>query len=334
MDPLPLAHAIAWLTEGRNLRISVHDLSGLLHVAPPLGLPAELMVHEAPVCRFAKTVLNHLPLCLRCKRAAVARALASETPFCGRCHMGVSEWVIPVWHEGRPICVIFVGNLWVKDATCVPDRHAPESDRCRRRARNRGATSDAYDKAFSGCQTIKADELSRVVEPGLLLSDSIRARLAAQDAEMAACPPLGWDRASGAERRPSPKAPGIPPQDRPSPSWRSTRNVIVQTVLDHAQMDYARPLTLRHLARLLFVDESYLCRLFRRETGMTFTAHLRAVRMEVARRLLLQTALPVHEVARRVGISHTGHFIRLFQHSEGLTPAAWRGGTRKMNLHD
>ena len=50
--------------------------------------------------------------------------------------------------------------------------------------------------------------------------------------------------------------------------------------------------------------------------------------MAAARYLLLETDDVVQQVARAVGYSHAGHFIRQFHRVHGQTPQAWRAGQR------
>ena len=48
------------------------------------------------------------------------------------------------------------------------------------------------------------------------------------------------------------------------------------------------------------------------------------VKLPEAEHLLNDTDLKVHEVAERVGIENTTHFINLFKRKHKMTPAAYR----------
>jgi AraC-like DNA-binding protein len=59
-------------------------------------------------------------------------------------------------------------------------------------------------------------------------------------------------------------------------------------------------------------------------SGLLFKAYLNRVRGEAARKLLLETDLPVSEVANRVGYGNVPHFNRIFRELFGTTPSALR----------
>lgn len=78
----------------------------------------------------------------------------------------------------------------------------------------------------------------------------------------------------------------------------------------------------RHISRIL------------RETGQkSFSSLLREARIAASRRLLEETSLPVEEVARGVGFSESGYFIRIFRRETGQTPAVYRSqSAQKHNI--
>ena len=64
--------------------------------------------------------------------------------------------------------------------------------------------------------------------------------------------------------------------------------------------------------------------LFRRQTGESPLAYLIRRRLEAACELLNMTALPIAEVARRVGLNNAYYFSRLFRKHLGLSPSSYR----------
>ncbi len=61
-----------------------------------------------------------------------------------------------------------------------------------------------------------------------------------------------------------------------------------------------------------------------RKFGMSFTEYVGRVRVDMAKELLRDTRLGSGEVARRVGISDTSNFSKLFRRHEGISPLEYR----------
>lgn len=61
-----------------------------------------------------------------------------------------------------------------------------------------------------------------------------------------------------------------------------------------------------------------------REEGTTFEALLAEIRYETARQLLVDTRMPMHEIAAAIGYAEVSVFTRAFKRWSGTTPAAWR----------
>lgn len=63
---------------------------------------------------------------------------------------------------------------------------------------------------------------------------------------------------------------------------------------------------------------------FRREIGCSIHEHVRRVRTDQIVRLLLETELPVAQIAETLGFSDIQHFARYFYASKKITPLAYR----------
>ncbi len=86
------------------------------------------------------------------------------------------------------------------------------------------------------------------------------------------------------------------------------------------------PLPLALLARRLGLGDRTLERLFRRHLGTTPRAYYRELRLARARGLLLESGLPVAEIAVRAGFESAAAFSRSFRRRYGLPPRRLRRG--------
>lgn len=106
---------------------------------------------------------------------------------------------------------------------------------------------------------------------------------------------------------------------------RRSGEPLLAEVFDVIDRRHAEQLSLRDVAGELGITPGHLTTVVRRRTGRTVGEWITDRRMAEARGLLTQTDLPVHEVARRVGIGDPGYFSRLFSRAHGVSPRVWRG---------
>ncbi len=78
------------------------------------------------------------------------------------------------------------------------------------------------------------------------------------------------------------------------------------------------------LARISGMSVHAFAYAFKEETGATFVAYRRRLRVERAKELLRQTARSAREIGLAVGFSDYGHFSRVFTRYAGMSPADYR----------
>jgi len=84
--------------------------------------------------------------------------------------------------------------------------------------------------------------------------------------------------------------------------------------------------SLASLSARFRLSPTYFSRRFNEETGMGLQAFLNRLRVAEARRLLVETRLPIHRIAGEVGYGSVGHFNAVFRDLMGRTPGACRAG--------
>ena len=82
--------------------------------------------------------------------------------------------------------------------------------------------------------------------------------------------------------------------------------------------------SLREMAGTLFVNGSYLLRVFKRHTGMTPLSYHHQVRCRKAKELLVQTNMSISEIGEAAGFVSSSHFSHIFRKTEGCTPSEYR----------
>jgi LacI family transcriptional regulator len=89
--------------------------------------------------------------------------------------------------------------------------------------------------------------------------------------------------------------------------------------------DHAREsLAVDEVARAAGLSRRVLERRFRRELNSSILAEIRRVRTDQIGRLLVETHLPVSDIAESLGFADPQHFARYFRSGKQLTPLAYR----------
>jgi len=78
------------------------------------------------------------------------------------------------------------------------------------------------------------------------------------------------------------------------------------------------------IARACGFSERYFAKLFRTQTNQTIGQYLKAAQISKAQSYLLQSELPLKEVAHRLGFSTPGNFSDAFRAATGVTPGRYR----------
>ena len=84
------------------------------------------------------------------------------------------------------------------------------------------------------------------------------------------------------------------------------------------------PIGLADISAEVFLSPNYCNYIFKSHTGSTITEFVIKVKMERAKQLLLNTAMPLPEIAYSLGYKQYSYFSRLFKKEVGVSPASFR----------
>ena len=88
---------------------------------------------------------------------------------------------------------------------------------------------------------------------------------------------------------------------------------IMQRALSYIRNHYGEHITLDEVARVVHLSPSYFSRLFKAETGKTFSEYLQALRIEQAKSFLRRKDCSMTEIAEQTGFFDQSHFIKTFR---------------------
>ena len=101
---------------------------------------------------------------------------------------------------------------------------------------------------------------------------------------------------------------------------------VINQSIQYINTHYHQRLTLDDLAGRVFLSPPYFSRIFKEETGETFTAYLNRVRVDRSRELLRHKHLRLADIALLVGFEDQSYFTKVFKKVTGIPPLRYREG--------
>ena len=98
----------------------------------------------------------------------------------------------------------------------------------------------------------------------------------------------------------------------------------IHSATQYIRMHFAEKISLDEVAEKVYLSPSYFSRVFRRETGETFTAYLNKVRIEHSKKLLTDSSIRIIDISIMAGFDNQSYFSKVFKKSTGMTPLQYR----------
>ena len=106
----------------------------------------------------------------------------------------------------------------------------------------------------------------------------------------------------------------------------AARNEVVTQAENYMRANLHLSLSREQIAAAVHFSAPHLARLFKASLDRTINQRLTELRLDHAKRLLLQSTYPITKIAGEVGFQSFSHFAKLFQKAVGMTPSDYRGG--------
>lgn len=98
----------------------------------------------------------------------------------------------------------------------------------------------------------------------------------------------------------------------------------IRMAVEYIEKHYAEKLSLDEMAELADLNPVYFSTLFKKETGVNFSAYLTKTRMEHAKQALVETNDTIALIGQSVGYEDQKYFSQAFKKAVGIRPAVYR----------
>lgn len=103
---------------------------------------------------------------------------------------------------------------------------------------------------------------------------------------------------------------------------------IMNIVLAYIDKNFLTNIGLSDIAEECYVNKYYLSHVFTESFGMSVGQYIRAKKIEFAQKCIVETDLPMAEIATQCGVADPAYFDRQFKKATGLTPVQYRKAHR------
>lgn len=103
-----------------------------------------------------------------------------------------------------------------------------------------------------------------------------------------------------------------------------TERKVISQAKQFVKENLGKVISLNEVADHVYLNPVYLSRLFKIETGSSFTDYVTKVRMEQAADLLRNTNMKIYEICEQAGYKDVRHFYKLFKKHAGYLPSEYR----------
>ena len=95
-------------------------------------------------------------------------------------------------------------------------------------------------------------------------------------------------------------------------------------IMKYIRENMDKKITLEDISRLTFFSSVYCDTVFKRETGRSIIDHLIDIRVDEAKKLLLEGTMSLKEISENVGFNDYNYFSRVFKARNGYPPSTYR----------
>ena len=95
-------------------------------------------------------------------------------------------------------------------------------------------------------------------------------------------------------------------------------------IAHYIQTHAKEKLSLKELGRVFHMSPKYFSVFFQKHFSRNFTEYLTAIRIEHAKKLLVESDADMELISQQTGFASSSYFIRIFRRSLGMTPGQYR----------
>jgi len=104
----------------------------------------------------------------------------------------------------------------------------------------------------------------------------------------------------------------------------STSNASIISAIEYIDSNLDKRLTLDQVSSKVYLSDYYFSKLFKRETGLSFSVYLNARKIQKAMLLLKESDKSINDISDSLGFTRLSYFSQTFKKYTGVAPTKYR----------
>lgn len=104
----------------------------------------------------------------------------------------------------------------------------------------------------------------------------------------------------------------------------STSNASIISAIEYIDSNLYKRLTLDQVSSKVYLSDYYFSKLFKRETGLSFSVYLNARKIQKAMLLLKESDKSINDISDSLGFTRLSYFSQTFKKYTGVAPTKYR----------
>ncbi len=263
--------------------------------------------------------------CYRCDALAGLEAVRAGKPYIYLCHCGIVDVAVPVMVGDKYLGAVMFGQVRIPN----DDTDAKVERLVNEISSFQAEEEDARHDLLEMYNRLPEMEYKRIVEIADLINSiveyiidrAIKGRNERQTYDWL----LKDVGAPSQQYIQELKDPSISkPEDKEPQNTKLKKDSPLYPAISYIENHPTENISMKQMAMLCHLSESYFSRLFSKEMGENFGNYISRLKIDRSKELLRSSKLSVSQIAKAVGYHDTSHYIRLFKRYEGVTPTVYR----------
>jgi AraC-like DNA-binding protein len=99
---------------------------------------------------------------------------------------------------------------------------------------------------------------------------------------------------------------------------------LVNIVISHLKSNIDKKIKLNDICSRFNYSRSFICKIFKEQTGISLITYFNKLKIEEAKRMLVETDMSAITISEHLGFSEAKYFGAIFKKQEGMSPLSYR----------